>query len=441
MTKQRFSATLAILFSILILPAICVAQTGEKTLSRITDPIIIAGEKIPSLLGSATGSLRVYSATDDGVLEPIPYQIDERDAEGGLVFPFGPKSGADADPSFDANDELVFMSRDTGTRAARDAWPAGADCGVEITVSDPLDGSTGYAYLLRFDNPPPRSETEYVQFIPGKSLIVSPNYETGFCPDATISFCNLTLTEKGGGDGSDYMDRLKIRARGTLRLVKAEIVKTETDFVSEVIAWIDGPVRVIRRSNNIMYLFWKIPSPGSLIDNVYYLDSFIFPTEVDVPFDLNMLLADFKFRVSTDHNSHASGKRYANANNPGGVIIDGVTSEAEKAMSDDPFDWMVVHGTREGGRGGWVNRIKFDAGLEARPYMFYNDDASTPEPPEDDPGQYGNTGFDVRNMHTLKQGVWRIESFMYNDPDYHPGDEIEYLNILDHPLQVGISGM
>lgn len=414
------------------------SANAKKTLTRKSDPIIIAGEKLPRLLGAEIDEIRIYAANAKGKLAPIPFQIDERDARGTLVFPFGPKKTSDPDPAFDANDELIFMARDTGGAAAKENRPKDAENGTEIEIEDPLDDGLSRVYAFTFKKPPPRSSVDYVGISQNADTITSPRYKTGFCRDATISFCNLTLTPPGGGDGRNYADRLKIRADAVVRVVKVEIHKTENDFTSDVLAWIDGPVRVIRRTNNKMMLFWKIPTPGSIVDNVYYLDSFIFPTEVDVPFDLETLLEKVVFRVSTDHNRNAIGKRFANTNNRAGTTIDGKMSDAEKQLDVSPYEWMIVHGTKPGRRGGWLNRIVYDPEIEAQPYLFYMDDAAAPEPPENETGQIGNIGYDLRKTETLKKGVWRLTSFMYNIPDYHPGDETEYLNILDHPLKVTV---
>jgi hypothetical protein len=120
------------------------------------------------------------------------------------------------------------------------------------------------------------------------------------------------------------------------------------------------------------------------------------------------------------------------------VTIDGKMSPEEKKLNLDPYKWMIIHGTKPGERGGWLNRIFYDEGIKAQPYLFYMDDENAADPPENDRGQIGNIGYDMRYMETLKKGVWWLTSYMYNIPDYHPGAEKEYLNILDHPLKITV---
>jgi hypothetical protein len=428
--------TLALLAFCCAFPAPAHSANAKKTLTRKSDPIIVKGLELPRLKGADIDKIRVYSANGKGALEPIPFQIDERGADGSLVFPFGPKKTADPDPSFDANDELIFMARDSGGRASKENRPAGAAGATEIEITDPLTHGAAWVYAFTFKNPPPKSDVDYVSITTNGDAISSPRYKSTFCKDAPISFCNLVLTEQGGGDGANYMDRLKIRAHAVMRVVKVAIDKTENDFSSDVLAWIDGPVRVIRRTNNKMMLFWKIPSPGSIVDNVYYLDSFIFPTEVDLPFDIGTILQEVTFRVSTDHTSQAIGKKFRSSSNPNPTSIDGKMSEDEKQLDLSPYSWMMIYGAAPERRGGWLNRIVYDARLSVQPCLLYVDDSNAIQPPEREPGQIGNIGYDIRKMETLKKGVWRLVSYMYNIPDYRPGAETEFLNILDHPLKV-----
>ncbi len=414
------------------------ATAAPRTLKRETDPVIISGADLPSLLGMPIDRIGAFAADPSGSLAQIPFQIDERDSSGALVFPFGPKKNKDSDTSFDANDELIFMARDAGASAVKLAPPPGAGRTHEIALRDPVDGGAAWVYVFAFDAAPPRSDVDYVSMSSDGLRITARNYSTSFCKDAPIGFCRLSLSEKGGGNGANYMDRLKVRATAKLRVVGAKMNKNESSFTSEILAWIDGPARVIRRTNNKMILFWKIPTPGSVIDNVYYADSFIYPTEVDVPFDIGSLLEEFNFRVYTDHNKNAKGKIFLNTENPEPVKIDGEMSAAEKKLDLSPYEWMFIGGAAPGARGGWINRLFFDEGIKAKPYLFYMDDASKPDPPESERGMIGAIGYDVRYMETLTKGVWKLTSHMYNAPDFKPGSGGEkiYLDILDNPIKV-----
>ncbi|MEW5944931.1 MAG: hypothetical protein AB1742_01905 [bacterium] len=415
------------------------AAENVRSIQRTTDPIIIEGNKLKNFIGTPIEKIRVY-AESNGTLAPIPFQLDERKPDGDLTFPFGPHPSRDNDNgAFDANDELVFMSRDLGGRVSTDLFPAGTGKKAQVTVTDPLTGEKGWAYVLLFKNPPPRSKTDYVSCLNECEEIKALHYENAFAKDAKIGFDKLAITKTGKGSGKNMIDRLKIRASTNTRLINLTISKNENDFTSALIAYIDGPVRVIRRTKNQMFLFWKIPTPASVIDNVYYYNFFLWPTVVDVPFDVGKLLKNCEFRVVTDGHSNSMGRIFVNSNNPGGVVMDGRMSDAEKNLDLSPYKWSVVYGTSEGDTGAWMNRLVYDHSVEAQPMLFYVDDLSVKEPPEREPGYFGAIGYDLKNMETLKAGQWKLTSIMYNIPVYRPGDEAAYLNILDHPVEVTVN--
>src|SRR3989337_2666926 len=124
------------------------AQT--KTIKRTEVPALVQGSALKALDGKpiASMSLMVIKKVG-GKLEPIPFQIDERDASGSYVFNQGPEKSADADNgALDGNDELAFMVKDTGDQAPKAVWPPDATIGVEIKVIDTTDGGLGWAYLV-----------------------------------------------------------------------------------------------------------------------------------------------------------------------------------------------------------------------------------------------------------------------------------------------------
>ena len=130
---------------------------------RWPDPIILDGATAGApFLGRPAERLRVFARRPDhAALAPIPFQIDERDADGEFVFTAGPSAGRDADAGrFDANDELVLLARDAGPAALPDQRPDGADAVAAIRITDPATGADSWAYLAAYPDsavPPPLS--------------------------------------------------------------------------------------------------------------------------------------------------------------------------------------------------------------------------------------------------------------------------------------------
>ena len=154
--------------------------SAESPLNRDSDPVVLTGADLPELLGEFPDSIVAFCWNSDWL--KIPVQIDERavvdfgqiynEPALGITFLAYTDSstftGVDPEPTFDSNDELVFMARDTGDPAP---WntpdPPGVIEGsrVRLLVHDPLGPTDAYLYLFIRDgtNPFP-PDVPYVNY-------------------------------------------------------------------------------------------------------------------------------------------------------------------------------------------------------------------------------------------------------------------------------------
>src|SRR5690606_31021751 len=141
-------------------------------------------------------------------------------------------TGADSNPAFDADDELVFMIKDAGAKIAEGETPQGVveNSGIEVEILDPLDNSTGYVYLFLLDelNNSRRQKNirSYVEYNfnlisgdyrtsfsrergpnPEKSIVSTAFYETAFS-DRWVR--DVLRIKAGGANGVDILDRQKV---------------------------------------------------------------------------------------------------------------------------------------------------------------------------------------------------------------------------------------
>jgi len=452
----------------------------KRTITRQVDPIIVKGEDLSKFLGKKVNSLYLYAnrgqtsvettrrvvstdpvGSDPEKFVPIPFQIDRRDSQGDLIFPsssvnpvrnqrflngvnsksqisnsknlnFGKDSNSYS--LLSNNDELVFMAKDLGNRVLQKDWIEDAEEGLEIEVIDPLNGSKGWAYLFSFSSPKKKSSLDYVDYLPKENKIKAQRYIVGFCPQAEMVFDNLTITKTGGGDGVDIFDRFKVRVEARMFL-GVRFSKNEEDFTSQVTGYLDGPVRVIRRSKSRTKVFGVFSTPWANSDFTAYCSFFKLPIIINLPFDLSLLLSKLSLRMSADA-SLITGRKFYNSNNLKGVELDGVMSKKEHKLDYGPAKWLVVAGTREGDTGTWLNRLLIPPSSGLIPNLYYQDDLEALDGPEEVPGQIGNIGYEITNFTHLKGGKYKIISIMYTLPKYKVGDEKGYLDVLDHPLKV-----
>lgn len=408
------------------------SDSSQKTMTRTEDQVVVSGSRIPAMQGWQIAQIRAFALAENRC-RAIPFQIDEVKDDGKYALPNGSIRSSE-DGIFDANDELVFMVFDSGDRGEKSMLPAGYNQVVELELKDPLDGGRSWLYLARYpQNRPPVSANDYVTFDAERTFVDSPQYSMGFHPVATLSIGHLATKPAAGGNGINQVDRLKIRYHADIRGGLGDLDKNEEQFVSRTIGWIDGPVRVIRSTANQMKL-WKFKTPSAYLNNIYYINSFEFPTEVSIPFNPNAVLRNQTFRVSTDTLCGFPGRIFYNSRNNKGVLIDGVMSDGEKQLDHQPYDWSVVMEPNK--KSAWINRLVWDRSSPVTPLLYYMDDQEKLDPPEDDPGHCGDIGYTLQNLDQIGRGKLRLVSILYQSSNFKPGKVRTFMNILDHPLQV-----
>jgi hypothetical protein len=275
-----------------LLPLVCLA--GEpRSLTRSIDPIEISGSEVSVMTGTEISSLRVF-ASRNGKLTPIPFQIDQKNAENDWVWSVVPESSGvnewfgddaslpvysqkdlthdDQDPHgrdvFDANDVVVFIVKDAGDQDRDNVMRLGADRLVELEISDPVaDQGKGWVYLAWFEsNAPALSDIRYVRYEPDKFRVSGPEHEFLRSPNHTMVLDDFRL----GGVSVLAGNRI-------LGEVAAGIgpITLDTDFSEKTIqghnaGYINGPVRIVKRSVGHIRLGLGIASPAVNCDHFHY---------------------------------------------------------------------------------------------------------------------------------------------------------------------------
>ena len=415
----------------MLLLFLCAGSAWGAGFPRQVDPVDLS-EVLSFIKGARIAHIGCFRA-QEGQFEPIPYQIDERTEDGDLIFTKGPEAHPeDADGRLQLRDDFLILARDIGERMDPPSWPDGFIKGVEIQINDPVHHAQGYVYVGVFDRNPPRSTVDYVRYEAQANRIESESYILGFSKEAPIVFNSLVLKNTMGGNGEDPIDRMKIRLDATLR-GGIELKKTEDDYTAKVIGYIDGPIRVIRRTRNRIILFWNIPSPSAIQDNYFYRDSFIFPILVSLPFDLDLFFRKASLRISVDLKSKTL-RRFVNEHNRSPVLIDGKKSAAEAALDKRPYGWSAIYGDNPRSPGGWFNRLSMEDS-SITPQLYYVDEEENDDPPERSAGQIGNIGYQVDDLTKLGGGIHKLTSFMYAFNAFSNDLVESYIDIERHPLQ------
>ncbi len=436
---------------------------SEKNLDRRYDIVVVTGDMLPSLLQQEISHLRLYSFAN-GTFSSAVFQIDERDPQGEFVYTGGDLAGSDRDAGrLDENDELVFEAAALGSRVTRELWPQAASLGEEIEVSDPRDSAKkGWAYVLYFPHDPPAPLPEdYLSYDQVRDRVVGRFYTVGYKKGFTL-FTDLIYPKEYGGSGEDFMDRLKVRIDVRLLGGLTHIRRTEQDMRCRVVGWKDGPVRVLRNTENTFRILFNIPSPSLFSVTEYYPHYFTVPMRFSVPFSLkwvmnSFLVSGFAVTVYGDFLSCMIGGRAYSNRNPQGIQFTGHTPYKELLKTYDMTNVIWGYFGKEG-IGMWFPRVAFPEAVLQYFQIYLKDEANKKDPPEDEPGGVmcgssaysqslhdtvgvpGGKGFTADFWDMIRAGTVELPVDTYiAPPGMKPAEIGEWLAIRDYPLVADVT--
>lgn len=138
-----FPLAFLLTFSLIVDPSFA---DQPKTLRR-GDKVVVQTELLKALPTRHTSNLRLFSA-HEGALVPIDYRFYAR-SENDVS-----DSDGQGDFFLDDDDELVFFAKDAGDKVGAGGFPLDCDAVMELIISDPMTGETGWAYVLHFPGRP-----------------------------------------------------------------------------------------------------------------------------------------------------------------------------------------------------------------------------------------------------------------------------------------------
>ncbi|MBI2962978.1 MAG: hypothetical protein HYY35_04430 [Deltaproteobacteria bacterium] len=358
---------------------------------------------------------------------PIPYQFDQRNDLGDIIFS---DAAEGSDFAFDRNDELVFMAKDAGDRVTAATLPAGSADALEIELADPVDGGRGWAYLVRFsDDPPPPSAVRYATFDTALNHLGADLYSIDYAPGRNY-FLAMRLAPEAGGNGESIADRMSVRVNPTFSLLFTSWSPefTEDSFTVQIDGVKNGSVRAIRRVRQSLDLGKYFPEvPGGTTYTYYYFSSFSTPSKFSLPWLALKALRAFRFTGVSVLGKHASGMQYWDAANPDGVRL-GTTLAAGVETAQD-HDWYVLSGSR----GACLHTFAMPE--EWRRWGIVRGTVLQGDSPT---AVADVAGYSLLNMTNLRAaGVYDMDMAVIFLPHaYRPGDEVEPLKMLRQPLAV-----
>jgi hypothetical protein len=347
---------------LLILPLACLADE-PRSLKRWLDPVEVSGSELPAMTGLEISRLRVFMS-QNGEIRPVPFQVDQKGSNNdwvwnGVYDPARVDDGFDEEESeltagpenltyddqdppgksiFDKNDVVVFLAVDTGDKDRKSLMRLGADKLLELKITDPVNQAKGWVYLAYFESDAPAiSDRRYVRYQPEKFRVSGPDHEFLYSPDHTMMLDDFQL------GGVSVFAGSRIRGEVTIGIgpITFDFEFSEKDIRGYSSGYINGPVRIVKRSVEYVRLGSGIASPGVNCDHIHY------PWHAEIP-----VLISKRFPVQRVSILATSVFRRANFSR---VEVDGVvtpvllgnhSADENLLMGNTEAEWIELAGDR-----------------------------------------------------------------------------------------------
>ena len=282
----------AIIFPIILFFPPLACLSGEPySLTRSIDPIEVSGSEVPDMTGVELSKLLVFSSRN-GYISPVPFQIDQKGSGNDWIWDavydsdkvddsFYEESEQiveqenltydDQDPPgksvFDNNDVVVFLAKDAGDKDRKSVMQLGADKLLELKITDPVNQTKGWVYLAYFESDAPTiSDIRYIQYEPEKFRVSGPEHEFIYSPDHTMVLDDFQL----GGVSVFAGNRIRGEVATGIGPITLDFEFNEKDIRGYSSGYINGPVRIVKRSVEQVSLGSGITSPGVNCDHFHY---------------------------------------------------------------------------------------------------------------------------------------------------------------------------
>ncbi len=368
---------------------------------------VFSVSQLPYLTGRPLRQLSFYRFSEpseemQASLQAIVFQIDQKDEQDRFVL----KPAGDKNMLLSARDELVIRTEDLGEKIGNNVKLLKEQKLVELKVlSESLD-RPGFVYINMASSKSSEPARKKVQLNYNKTddVVSTDIFKIGFSDLNPFLVDEFHWKLDNGQWSDDLSDMMKIRHKG--RFFGLKFRRNQDDYSSVLTAVKQGPLRVIRRTENRIKVFWKLKTPTLLIDYIMTQDGFIMDTIIDIPFKISFFFSNLETITTMDWNPDQSGYMSVYSPKLGTAIrINGIDTKLKQTFNtieDTHFSVATSKGNLD------VD-LQIPENFPVRAMLYLADKPGTPDPPETFPGQTGNVGFKTIGWEKIDGRLYHLK--------------------------------
>ena len=375
--------------------------------------IVISAHEIPYLLGHDIDNLSFFNYSH-GLWQAISFQIDQKDKHDRYIITQENQTVssniAEIKNGLSDNDELVFRKVDLAERLDPLAEQFKQYSLLEIELINDQGEPSAWVYINISSQNIITLFRPLLLYDKEKDSLVAPVYKMGFSKifPFLVDSLHWWLPQKSQWS-PDISDTMKIRHTG--KFLGFPFKRTHGDYYSRLIGIKKGTLRIIRRTENRVKIFWKLKSPVLYIDYVMMPDGFVMDSMIDIPFKIALFFSELETLTSIDWKNdyelpalfiHTSdSKRQYRFNLP----VNGkhsVEKNAFNQLEDKRFSISSSMGKID-------VRMDIPDEFPIQSNLFLYDDLDEIDLPENYPGQFGNVGYRTVGWENIDSELYHLK--------------------------------
>ncbi|MDX1694559.1 MAG: hypothetical protein R3208_12405 [Ketobacteraceae bacterium] len=311
------------LFILTVLTTLFSAAAGAITTAEedYYRTIMLSGEDIAVAVGKPVDQLSLFAVVD-GLLEPVPYQIDEYNQGGAVYFDEWDEPIDGTRGIFDPSDKLLFLFGDSSTRKTA-GMRADGDIIAEI-VLEPAEGEPRYVYLVEGSRL--RSDAQHVRYSIADSRVETDFFSMVFDKENQLIWKDFRFIDYQGGSP---IDGLKINFESGVLTAATSMSFNNENFIAKTVGENVGPIRTTTQLH-FTFVFMGLTFIDASIQLHFYPNALIYDVRLVIPETRRAMLVDPTMALSVDFNNLVGATVHTNFLEAP-LEVDGAMSEREQA--------------------------------------------------------------------------------------------------------------
>lgn len=418
-------------FYLFLMALFSASSFAKTTVDDEYQAVILDGHSLPQALGYSISELSL-AAVKDGLLEPVPYQIDEYNVGGAVYFEDWDVPLSGTETIFDKDDKLLFLMKDAGPKKTNE--PYDGEFVAEIRVRD-RDAEGGYRYVYLVKGSRLRSEEQYVRYSADLGKVETDFYDLTYNQDNHLIWENFRIFSYDGGEPFDTM---KIRLGAGVLTSVTQVELNNKHAIAKPKGERIGPIRTTTQLEMTLWVL-EIPLFTASLQLHHYPKSLVYDLRVIIPEFRRSLVVDPRVAVSLDGNNLTGGRVYTAAGPAEGAPVDGEMNEKEQAMIEaglsEDNNWLYTATNKN------LDVIAFVDSISDKKIplsLVLMDNSTMDDEPERFRGQLPNFGLRIDEMP--KSGLLGFVVSLYVD-DKFPGKPATFSRQLRTLPEIEVRGI